>query len=392
MKRFIFLTLILCMGQLAHAQWWNAGDNPYTGTLNPTILNNDPDFIFEHTANNVGEASIGWRDSGGDEAFLSYDFRSNEFFLGTSFTTPNASAMTLSLAGRMELRGVGTKGIRFMDGGTLDGIIEHTISDLLLESNIDDVIIDGESEIRFNTDDTQKAMFTNTGQFLIGTATPREKLTVENGRIAIETVTAGSIITTNSTGVDMYQGASNVGGMSYFSGALTIAGNAPNSVSMRNRNGGSAVLSTNGGSVTLRESGRLGINDSTPSFELDVNGDGNFTGELTAASDFKLKRDIVAIESATETINRLNPVTYEFRSDEFPELKLSEGQRWGLIAPEVESVLPDLVSDNGSATHIDGEEMNIKSVNYIDLIPILIKAIQEQDEEIKNLKASISKK
>jgi len=76
----------------------------------------------------------------------------------------------------------------------------------------------------------------------------------------------------------------------------------------------------------------------------------------------------------------------------FPELKLSEGQRWGLIAQEVESVLPDLVSDNGSATHIDGEEMNIKSVNYIDLIPMLIKAIQEQDEEIKNLKASISKK
>jgi len=123
-------------------------------------------------------------------------------------------------------------------------------------SNIDDVIIDGESEIRFNTDDTQKAMFTNTGQFLIGTATPREKLTVENGRIAIETVTAGSIITTNSTGVDMYQGASNVGGMSYFSGSLIIEGNAPNSVSMRNRNGGSTVLSTNGGSVTLRESGR----------------------------------------------------------------------------------------------------------------------------------------
>ena len=102
----------------------------------------------------------------------------------------------------------------------------------------------------------------------------------------------------------------------------------------------------------------------------------------------------MAIESATETINRLNPVTYEFRSDEFPELKLSEGQRWGLIAQEVESVLSvllDLVSDNGSATHIDGEEMNIKSVNYIDLIPMLIKAIQEQDEEIKNLKASISK-
>jgi len=82
-------------------------------------------------------------------------------------------------------------------------------------------------------------------------------------------------------------------------------------------------------------------------------------------------------------INQLNPVTNNFGSDEFPDLKLSEGQRWGLIAQEVEAILPNLVLENGSAVHKNGEEMNIKSLNYIDLIPMMIKAIQEQDAKIQ---------
>ena len=304
--------------------------------------------------------------------------------------------MTLSLGGLMELRGVGTRGINFLDGATQDGYVRHKSNDLFLESNIDDVIIDGESEVRFNTNDSQKAMITNAGEFLIGTTTARQKLTVENGRIAVE-----AVITTNPsipslsftrTGYDMYNGSTLLGGVEYIAGGLIIPGSASNTVRLRNRNGGATSLSTTGGFLTLRESGRVGINDSTPSFDLDVNGDGNFTGELTAASDLKLKRNIVSIAGATETINQLNPVTYEFRSDEFPDLKLSEGQRWGLIAQEVEAILPDLISENGSAVHRNGEDMSIKSLNYIDLIPVMIKAIQEQDAEIQALKAIVSQK
>ena len=137
MKRFLTLLLCICAGQLLHAQWGGLGSgNPYTGNENPTIKNNDPDLIFEHTSNNTGEASLGWRDSGGDEAFLSYDFASDEFFLGTSISNPNVSAMTLSLGGYMELRGSGNRGIDFMDGGTQDGFIRHNTSDLFIETNV----------------------------------------------------------------------------------------------------------------------------------------------------------------------------------------------------------------------------------------------------------------
>jgi len=397
MKRFIILLLCLCTAQLLIAQWSFPGTNPYTGSNNVTIKNSDPDIVLERTGtDNSGEASLAWRDSGGTEAYLSYDYASNEFFLGNSNFNPNVSAMTLSLGGLMELRGVGTRGINFLDGATQDGYVRHNSNDLFLESNIDDVIIDGESEVRFNTNDSQKAMITNAGEFLIGTTTARQKLTVENGRIAVE-----AVITTNPsipslsftrTGYDMYNGSTLLGGVEYIAGGLIIPGSASNTVRLRNRNGGATSLSTTGGFLTLRESGRVGINDSTPSFDLDVNGDGNFTGELTAASDLKLKRNIVSIAGATETINQLNPVTYEFRSDEFPDLKLSEGQRWGLIAQEVEAILPDLISENGSAIHRNGEDMSIKSLNYIDLIPVMIKAIQEQDAEIQALKAIVSQK
>ena len=362
--------LLVCMTHILNAQWASGlSINPYQGNNNPTIKNNNPDFIFEHTGNNTGEASIGWRDSGGDEAFLSYDFLSNEFFLGTNTTSPDASAMTLNLDGIMELRGSGNRGIRFMDdganGGVMDGRIRHNNKDLLIQNNIESIFMFAEDGIRFFTSSDQKAMINNAGSLLLGTSIAKQKLTVEDGRIAVETLeipippfingVPSDIL--NNTGFDMYEGNTKVGGLNYNSGLTAFLPFGGNLLTLDNDNGGTTVISTDGGSITLRESGKVGINDSSPSFDLDVNGDGNFTGELMAASDIKLKRDIVAIAGATETINQLNPVTYEFRSDEFPDLKLSEGQRWGLIAQEVEAVLPDLVSENGSAVHKNGEEM-----------------------------------
>ena len=78
----------------------------------------------------------------------------------------------------------------------------------------------------------------------------------------------------------------------------------------------------------------------------------------------------------------LNPVQYEFRADEFRDIMLPSGTRNGLIAQEVEEVFPNLVKSSGQVTHINGQEMDIQSVNYIELIPILIAAIKEQQNQI----------
>lgn len=60
---------------------------------------------------------------------------------------------------------------------------------------------------------------------------------------------------------------------------------------------------------------------------------------------------------------------------------LANGKQYGLIAQEVEEVLPELVKSMKI-----GDDQEFKSVNYNAHIPILIKAMKEQQEEIENLK------
>ena len=70
---------------------------------------------------------------------------------------------------------------------------------------------------------------------------------------------------------------------------------------------------------------------------------------------------------------RLRPVTWRWKDR--PE----RGLQLGLIAQEVEKVLPELVT-----TTKDAEQT--KGLNYTGLLPVVIKAIQEQQQQIEALK------
>ena len=101
-------------------------------------------------------------------------------------------------------------------------------------------------------------------------------------------------------------------------------------------------------------------------------------GEVTAysASDVRLKENINSIVSALPTIDRLNPVTYNWNSTakELNNTK-TDNLEYGLIAQELEQVLPELVHPLYS---------NYKAIDYIKLIPLLIKGIQELNKKIKD--------
>ena len=120
----------------------------------------------------------------------------------------------------------------------------------------------------------------------------------------------------------------------------------------------------------------------TPSFQLEVVGDADISGELTAASDRRLKKNISDINGALSLISELAPKTYNFRVDEYPDMDLADGDKMGFIAQEIEKVLPELVRTGRNVESIDGESFNSKSVNYVELIPLLTKAIQEQQDII----------
>lgn len=130
-------------------------------------------------------------------------------------------------------------------------------------------------------------------------------------------------------------------------------------------------------------------------------------------SDRNLKKNIQDVGSAMSIINKLKPKFYEFKDDaQYASLQLPKGKHYGLLAQDIEEVLPNLVHQekfqipNDPEPVIvkpkdkDGKDINnhqkiapaekqetidIKAVNYDELIPIMIKAMQEQNDKIEEL-------
>jgi hypothetical protein len=96
------------------------------------------------------------------------------------------------------------------------------------------------------------------------------------------------------------------------------------------------------------------------------------TGTLTAidlnsTSDINLKENIKTIENSLNTLTQLRGVSFDWKE--------TGRSSYGVIAQELEEILPELVKN--------GE---VKSVNYNGLIGVLIEAVKELSEEVKELK------
>ena len=111
----------------------------------------------------------------------------------------------------------------------------------------------------------------------------------------------------------------------------------------------------------------------TTRYTFDDNGSFTATGNVTAYSDIKLKRNIDTIPDALEKVCKLRGVTY----DRIDLEGLENERQSGVIAQEVEEVLPEVVSTN---------EEGIKSVAYGNMVGLLIESIKELKAEIETLK------
>jgi len=104
--------------------------------------------------------------------------------------------------------------------------------------------------------------------------------------------------------------------------------------------------------------------------------------EVTTAvgpSDIRLKKNIKHLGNGISTITKLRPVQYNMIKDD-------KTTHIGLIAQEVEAVIPSITS-NLSQLAEDGTPL--KGIKYQELIPVLIKAIQEQQDLIEQQAADI---
>ncbi len=99
----------------------------------------------------------------------------------------------------------------------------------------------------------------------------------------------------------------------------------------------------------------------------------------TYASDERFKQNISAITSPLQKLLQINGVEYEMKSKEFQQHHFSVGRQIGLLAQNVETVIPEAVSEK------DG----YKGVDYARLVPLLIESIKEQQQQIELLKKQV---
>jgi hypothetical protein len=111
-------------------------------------------------------------------------------------------------------------------------------------------------------------------------------------------------------------------------------------------------------------SGKLNFNPST----------GNFSAtQFTSLSDASKKTNIRPIENSIELTKQLQGVRFDWVDNHRPSM--------GLIAQEVEKVIPELVETN---------EEGIKTLNYSNMIGLLIETVKEQQVRIEELERKIN--
>ncbi|HLV30476.1 MAG TPA: tail fiber domain-containing protein, partial [Chitinispirillaceae bacterium] len=108
---------------------------------------------------------------------------------------------------------------------------------------------------------------------------------------------------------------------------------------------------------------------------------GNFNPE-PQSSDIRFKTDIDSIHDPLKKVNALKGISFNWKHSDFPDRHFPQGRQIGVIAQEVEKILPEVIR-----TDKDG----YKSVAYDKLSAILIEAVKEQQKIIENQNEEIEK-
>ncbi len=172
----------------------------------------------------------------------------------------------------------------------------------------------------------------------------------------------------------------------YFTGSVLTTGTVP----AANIGAGTAAISISGNAASASIASTVTTTGTGVNANIDLalaNGtsiqySGNFTanpatGQLNAVlfnttSDRHVKTEIRPIENAVNLVNQINGVKFRWKDN--------GNKSVGLIAQEVEEILPELVDTNQS---------NRKSLNYNGIVGVLVEAVKEMSATINALKAEI---
>tara|TARA_B100000287_G_scaffold213502_2_gene201527 strand:+ start:1212 stop:2600 length:1389 start_codon:yes stop_codon:yes gene_type:complete len=163
-------------------------------------------------------------------------------------------------------------------------------------------------------------------------------------------------------------------------GAVTIAANSDLRLTNGSWTGESTKIQHHSGDLYVCYPDELRWRHTSGHDRLVLDSSGNLTasGNVTAYSDERLKKDISTINDALGICGKLRGVSYKWIEDNKPSI--------GVIAQEVEKVIPEVVLTKVNTDPSTGEVEEIKSVDYGKIVGVLINAINELKAEVDELK------
>jgi hypothetical protein len=239
-----------------------------------------------------------------------------------------------------------TYGIRFDNGGTFSSGMStiHGV-DSTLTGSYQPIMING-SDVRFGTGATERMRILSSGFVGIGTTNPTRPLMVES----------------SNSGTTRIHNTRNLSGSTI--ATWELGGTETNATS-------SYYLYCDTDSVGVR---------------MVIYGNGNLANvnnSYGAYSDIKLKENIIDATPKLEDLLKVKVRNYNLKGDDKKQI--------GVIAQELEDIFPGLIEEsNDTIKNENGENIETgektKSVKYSVFVPMLIKAIQEQQKQIDELK------
>ncbi len=229
----------------------------------------------------------------------------------------------------------------------------------------------------------------------------KDKATTHYGYETIYGLTGGGY-----SGLTVWNDATTSGGWATYA-VYGFCNTSPNGAGGRfdGKVKGVVGISTSGSTSSTRMGGFFQANGSSSNnYGLYADGStyaGYFNGstyctDLYQGSDARLKTDIVPISDALTGLLKLQPHTYWYDTLSMTGLNLPCEKQYGFVAQELEQVYPELVSSIGpppslsdSTADIPPDTASYKCVNYVGLVPVLVKAMQEQQAQIEAQNARI---
>jgi Phage protein Gp138 N-terminal domain/Chaperone of endosialidase len=117
--------------------------------------------------------------------------------------------------------------------------------------------------------------------------------------------------------------------------------------------------------------------------------DATLMGRLAYQSDYRMKKNIEPLKSALDVVLKLRPIVFEWRNPPSLELYDTGPIQVGLLAHEVQELIPSAVNCKKDALNSEGE-MQPQSLNWPPLIALLIRAVQELSDKVNQIMPEVN--